>query len=90
MMQELEDILIQLNMGIMRIEDEAFDELSRLEAKKIYIIGVLQQLELELKALEIEYDIASASYFEEEEQTEIFEKSLGEYNEIMSSLFTKH
>jgi len=89
MMQELESILIRMNNHIMKIEDEAHDELSRLEAKKIYIIGVFQQLELELSTLEIEYDAAGYSYFEEEEQLQLFEDSREAYANLIKKLF-KH
>ena len=88
-MQELESILIRMNNHIMKIEDEAHDELSRLEAKKIYIIGVFQQLELELSTLEIEYDAAGYSYFEEEEQLQLFEDSREAYANLIKKLF-KH
>lgn len=73
----------------MKIEDGTPDVLSRLEAKKIYIIGVLQQLELEFKLLEIEYDRAGYDYFAEEEQLQLFEDSRSAYQDIMSDLF-KH
>lgn len=73
----------------MKIEDDAHDELSRLEAKKIYIIGVFNQLQLELRTLEIEYDNAGYSYFEEEEQLQLFEDSREAYANIMRSMF-KH
>ena len=89
MMKELEDILIRMNNHIMMIEDEAHDELSRLEAKKIYIIGVFQQLDLELSTLEIEYDAAGYSYFEEEEQLQLFEDSREVYSDLMKKIF-KH
>ena len=89
MMQELESILIRMNNHIMKIEDDAHDELSRLEAKKIYIIGVFNQLQLELRTLEIEYDNAGYSYFEEEEQLQLFEDSREAYLNIMKGMF-KH
>jgi hypothetical protein len=89
MMHELEDILIRMNNNIMMIEDEAPDELSRLEAKKIFIIGVFKQLELELETLSREYDNAGYSYFEEEEQLQLFDDSREAYLNIMKSMF-KH
>lgn len=89
MMQELESILIRMNNHIMTIEDSIPDELSRLEAKKIYIIGVLKQLELEFRLLQREYDNAGYSYFEEEETLQMFEDSREAYKDIIDDLF-KH
>ena len=88
-MQELESILIQMNNHIMKIEDSIPDELSRLEAKKIYIIGVLKQLELEFRVLQREYDNAGYSYFDEEETLQMFEDSRKAYKDIINDLF-KH
>lgn len=89
MMQELESILIRMNNHIMTIEDSIPDELSRLEAKKIYIIGVLKQLELEFRLLQREYDNAGYSYFDEEETLQMFEDSREAYKDIIDDLF-KH
>jgi hypothetical protein len=89
MMEELESILIRMNNHIMKIEDSIPDELSRLEAKKIYIIGVLNQLELEFKTLQREYDNAGYSYFDEEETLQMFEDSREAYKDIIDDLF-KH
>jgi len=88
-MQELESILIRMNTHIMKIEDNAHDELSRLEAKKIYIIGVFNQLDLELSTLQMEYDLAGYSYFEEEETLQLFKDSHEAYSNLMGKLF-KH
>ena len=88
-MQELESILIRMNNHIMKIEDSIPDELSRLEAKKIYIIGVLKQLELEFRVLQREYDNAGYSYFDEEETLQMFEDSRKAYKDIINDLF-KH
>lgn len=88
-MQELESILIRMNNHIMKIEDSIPDELSRLEAKKIYIIGVLKQLELEFRVLQREYDNAGYSYFDEEETLQMFEDSREAYKDIINDLF-KH
>jgi hypothetical protein len=89
MMEELESILIRMNNHIMKIEDSIPDELSRLEAKKIYIIGVLNQLELEFRTLQREYDNAGYSYFDEEETLQMFEDSREAYKDIIDDLF-KH
>jgi len=89
MMEELESILIRMNNHIMRIEDSIPDELSRLEAKKVYIIGVLNQLELEFRTLQREYDNAGYSYFDEEETLQMFEDSREAYKDIIDDLF-KH
>ena len=89
MMQKLESILIRMNNHIMKIEDSIPDELSRLEAKKIYIIGVLKQLELEFRVLQREYDNAGYSYFDEEETLQMFEDSRKAYKDIINDLF-KH
>lgn len=88
-MGELESILIRMSNHIMKIEDSIPDELSRLEAKKIYIIGVLNQLELEFKTLQREYDNAGYSYFDEEETLQMFEDSREAYKDIIDDLF-KH
>jgi len=88
-MEELESILIRMNNHIMRIEDSIPDELSRLEAKKVYIIGVLNQLELEFRTLQREYDNAGYSYFDEEETLQMFEDSREAYKDIIDDLF-KH
>jgi hypothetical protein len=89
MMEELESILIRMSNHIMKIEDSIPDELSRLEAKKIYIIGVLNQLELEFRTLQREYDNAGYSYFDEEETLQMFEDSREAYKDIIDDLF-KH
>lgn len=90
MHRRLEDILIQMDNDLMTIEDEAQDELSRLEAKKLYILGVFTQLDTELSMLEREYENAAASYFGEEEQLELFEKANESYKELMGELFKVH
>ena len=88
-MHKLEDVLIMMNNHIMSIEDEAQDELSRLEAKMVYIVGVFKQLDLEFSTLEIEYRNATTGFFREEEDLEVFENSRVAFEELMATI-TKH
>jgi hypothetical protein len=88
-MHKLEDVLIMMNNHIMSIEDEAQDELSRLEAKMVYIVGVFKQLDLEFSTLEIEYRNATTGFFREEEDLEVFENSRIAFEELMATI-TKH
>lgn len=88
-MNELEDTLIEMNNQIMKIEDTSKDEWSRLEAKKIFLLGILKQVDTELGLLEVEYDHAGLSLDAEQETLELFEDSRNAYNDIMGHLF-KH
>ncbi len=89
MMYELEDVLIEMNAQITKIEDSEVDELSRLEAKKIFLLGILKQVDTELGLLEVEYDQLGFSLDAEQETLELFEDSRNAYDGIMSELF-KH
>ena len=89
MYEKLERILIEINNDIMSIEDNAYDELSRLEAKMIYIVGIFKQLDLEFSTLEIEYDKAKNGYFKEEEDLEVFWESRLAFQKLMADI-TKH
>lgn len=90
MIDKLEHILIQMNSDIMDIENRYVDALGRLEAKKAYIIGVFKQLDHEFDILEQEYEILLASFFDEEEQVELFEQANKSYEELMGDLFKLH
>jgi hypothetical protein len=86
---KLEDILIKMNNDIMMIEDDAKDELSRLETKMVYIVGIFNQLDLEFSTLEIEYKNATTGFFREEEDLQVFEDSKAVFEKLMADI-TKH
>lgn len=89
MMNELEDTLIEMNEQMMKLEDNNVDTLSRLEAKKIFLLGILKQVDNELGLLEAEYDAVGYDLDAERETLDLFEDSRKAYNDIMGELF-KH
>ena len=89
MMYELEDVLIEMNQQIMNIEDRNHDTLSRLEAKKTFLIGILNQVEAEFDMLIIEYDKAGFMMHPDVLETDLGQGTKEAYNKIMKQLF-KH
>jgi len=89
MMYELEDVLIEMNQQIMNIEDRNHDTLSRLEAKKTFLIGILNQVEAEFDMLIVEYDKAGFMMHPDVLNTDLGEGTKEAYNKIMKQLF-KH
>jgi len=85
----LEDALIELNHQISKIEDSAIDMKDLLEAKKVFLTGVLNQLDREMLMLIAEYDSYESQMIDEQKVLESFEKSWETYNSIMTSIF-KH
>jgi len=89
MMYELEDVLIEMNQQIMNIEDRNPETLSRLEAKKTFLIGILNQVEAEFDMLIVEYDKAGFMMHPDVLNTDLGEGTKEAYNKIMKQLF-KH
>ena len=89
MMYELEDVLIEMNQQIMNIEDRNHDTLSRLEAKKTFLIGILNQVEAEFDMLIVEYDKAGFMMHPDVLETDLGQGTKEAYNKIMKQLF-KH
>ena len=89
MIEELEDTLIEMNHQLMKLEDSARHTGEYLEAKKLYLIGVIQQVDIELQMLNIEYDNFGKSLAEELNELALFESSKEAYDEVMSKMF-KH
>jgi len=85
----LEDALIELNHQISKIEDSAIDMKDLLEAKRVFLTGVLNQLDREMLMLIAEYDSYESQMIDEQKVLESFEKSWETYNSIMTSIF-KH
>ena len=85
----LEDALIELNHQISKIEDSAIDMKDLLEAKKVFLTGVLNQLDREMLMLIAEYDSYESQMIDEQKVLESFEKIWETYNSIMTSIF-KH
>jgi len=69
------------------IEDYGDDKLAKLEAKRVFLIAMLKQLDIELEILNQEYDEAGYDIEEEMATLKLFEDSRNAYNDIMSNLF---
>jgi len=89
MTEALEDVLIEMTNQIMKLEDDTEDYSELLEAKKLFLIGIVSQVDLELQLLNKEYDNLGLSLADELEELARFDAAREAYNGIMSSLF-KH
>ena len=88
-MNELEDVLIEMTQQVMNLEDSGLQYESILEAKKVFLLGIIRQVDIELQILNKEYDVLGISLADEFEEIEVFETAMEAYNGVMSSLF-KH
>jgi len=87
LIKALEEALLQLSTSIRMIEDYGDDKLAKLEAKRVFLIAMLKQLDIELEILNQEYDESGYDIEEEMTTLKLFEDSRNAYNDIMSNLF---
>lgn len=89
MVNELEDVLIEMSQQIMNLEDSGLTQEGCLEAKKTFLLGIIRQVDVELRVLNKEYDVLGISLAEELEALAEFEAAQEAYDGVMSNLF-KH